>query len=102
MGPRWVAELPQDPAGSGGQSVLRKRDGGECAEGGRGRRQEWGSSVAGIQIYKAAGSESGLGVGQRFFFFKKPENPSLANLSCRLRDIMKWHLVKRGIIASHN
>lgn len=71
MGPRWVAELPQDPAGSGGQSVLRKRDGGECAEGGRGRRQEWRSSVTGIQIYKAADSESGLGVGQQFLKGKR-------------------------------
>lgn len=29
MGPRWVAKLPEDPAGRGGQSLWRKRDGGE-------------------------------------------------------------------------
>lgn len=60
MGPQWVAELPQGPAGRGGggdggggdgggvggggrQSVLRKRDGGERVEGGQGGLQEWGA-----------------------------------------------------------
>lgn len=60
MGPRWVAELPQGPAGRGGkvgarQSVLRKRDGGERVEGGQGGLREWGAVR---QAYRFTGQQA--------------------------------------------
>lgn len=50
---------------------MRKRDGGECAEGGRGRRQEIGEQCGRHTDLQGAGSESGLGVGQQFLRGKR-------------------------------